>query len=202
MNLTADLVAEALFNLELTKKKICRIYGYKYQDIFNVKVSLTPEWSIIYKMLFDSDAINKYTHTHTSFDQTVIEELDIEVVEEAAMFQIEYYFNQRNYLKDDHLRGLEDDAGWIDLCLVYKFNKLKKFQKRLGIDQLYQALKLSTVVEVAREGEGSLKLLFIRKRKLYFKEEAKHFLGFNIEKISELEKEQLDIFIAHKETFE
>ena len=53
MNLTADLVAEALYGLEVLKDKICRVYSASREDIFNVNIKELPEWSIIYKMLFD-----------------------------------------------------------------------------------------------------------------------------------------------------
>ena len=55
MNFTADLVAEALFGLEVLKDKICRVYSATREDIFNVNIHELPEWSIIYKMLFDKN---------------------------------------------------------------------------------------------------------------------------------------------------
>ena len=53
MNFTADLVAEALYGIETLKDKICRVFSTTREDIFNVSISELPEWSIIYKMLFD-----------------------------------------------------------------------------------------------------------------------------------------------------
>ena len=53
MNFTADLVADALFNIEMIRDKICRIYSSSREDIFNVIISELPEWSILHKMLFD-----------------------------------------------------------------------------------------------------------------------------------------------------
>lgn len=53
MNFTADLVAEALYGVEVLKDKICRVYSATREDIFNVNINELPEWSIIYKMLFD-----------------------------------------------------------------------------------------------------------------------------------------------------
>jgi len=55
MNFTADLVAEALFHLEVLKKSVCRVYSASREDIFNVNIQELPEWSIIYKMLFEDE---------------------------------------------------------------------------------------------------------------------------------------------------
>ena len=54
MNFTADLVAEALYGVEVLKDKICRVYSATREDIFNVNINELPEWSIIYKMLFNT----------------------------------------------------------------------------------------------------------------------------------------------------
>ena len=54
MNLTADLVAEALFKIKVIRDKICRVYSAMKEDIFNVNIKELPEWSIIHKMLFDT----------------------------------------------------------------------------------------------------------------------------------------------------
>ena len=54
MNLTADLVAEALYKIEVIKDMICRVYSTSREDIFNVNIKELPEWSIIYKMLFET----------------------------------------------------------------------------------------------------------------------------------------------------
>lgn len=54
MNFTADLVAEALYGIELLKTKVCRVYSTSREDIFNVNIRELPEWSIIHQMLFSS----------------------------------------------------------------------------------------------------------------------------------------------------
>lgn len=55
MNFTADLVAEALYNLDVIRNKVCRVYSDTREDIFNVNIKELPEWSILHKMLFDTD---------------------------------------------------------------------------------------------------------------------------------------------------
>ena len=58
MNLTADLVAEALCKIEVIKDKICRVYSTTREDIFNVHIQQLPEWSMIYKMLYDTEQLD------------------------------------------------------------------------------------------------------------------------------------------------
>ena len=55
MNFTADLVADALYNLDVIRNKVCRVYSDTREDIFNVNIKELPEWSILHKMLFDTD---------------------------------------------------------------------------------------------------------------------------------------------------
>ena len=55
MNFTADLVAQALTDIDMIKKKVCRVYSDTREDIFNVNIKDLPEWSILYKMLFDTE---------------------------------------------------------------------------------------------------------------------------------------------------
>ena len=69
MNLTADLVADALYSIETLKDKVCRVYSAKREDIFNLKIKELPEWSIIYKMLFDEKKMTEYTRANTYFLQ-------------------------------------------------------------------------------------------------------------------------------------
>ena len=77
MNLTADLVAEALYGLEVLKDKICRVYSATREDIFNVNIKDLPEWSIIYKMLFDQTKMKEYTTANTVFMQYLIDEKSV-----------------------------------------------------------------------------------------------------------------------------
>ena len=58
MNLTADLVSEALYKIKVIKDKICRVYSTTREDIFNVNIQQLPEWSIIYKMLYDTKQLD------------------------------------------------------------------------------------------------------------------------------------------------
>lgn len=68
MNLTADLVAEALYEIEAIKDMICRVNSTSREDIFNVDIKELPEWSMIYKMLFDTKQLDEYTLMNTEFD--------------------------------------------------------------------------------------------------------------------------------------
>ena len=62
MNFTADLVAQELYNLENMKPKVLRTYSSSREDLFNIKLKQLPEYSVIYKMLYDSEEIlNKFT---------------------------------------------------------------------------------------------------------------------------------------------
>ena len=69
MNFTADLVADALYGLEVIKDKVCRVYSDMREDIFNVNIKELPEWSILYKMLFDGEQLDTYTLEVTSVDE-------------------------------------------------------------------------------------------------------------------------------------
>ena len=86
MNFTADLVAEALCNIEVIKDKVCRVYSATREDIFNVSIKELPEWSILYKMLYDTDQLDDYTRIHTEFDPDLIDDLPLEVIQQAAKF--------------------------------------------------------------------------------------------------------------------
>ena len=45
-------------------------------------------------------------------------------------------------------------------------------------------------------------IYYIRKRDLKVKDEFSSFFGFNVETIKQLNKEQFEIFLGHKESFE
>ena len=75
MNLTADLVSEALYKIEAIRKKICRIYSTTREDIFNVNIQELPEWSIIYKMLYDTEQLDEYTKENTQFDEEMMDDM-------------------------------------------------------------------------------------------------------------------------------
>ena len=78
MNFTADLVAQALFNLQEIKDKICRVYSTSREDIFNICIKELPEWSILHKMLFDTDQLDTYTMENTTFVPDMVDILPFE----------------------------------------------------------------------------------------------------------------------------
>ena len=104
MNLTADLVAQTLFGVEMLRDKICRVYSVSREDIFNVNIRELPEWSIIHKMLYDKKRIGSFTTAHISFVHSLIDRLPHETVALAAKFHIETYFGNVNYRKDEFLK--------------------------------------------------------------------------------------------------
>ena len=55
MNFTADLVADALFNIQVIQgsNSVCRVQSNAAEDIFNVEIAKLPEWSLLYNMIFD-----------------------------------------------------------------------------------------------------------------------------------------------------
>jgi len=55
----------------MIKEKVCRVYSSSREDIFNVKISELPEWSILHKMLFDTKSLDKYTKVQTTFRSNV-----------------------------------------------------------------------------------------------------------------------------------
>ena len=113
MNLTADLVAEALYKIEEMKNKICRIYSVQREDLFNQIFEQLPEWSIMYKMLFEDQ---RKASSHRESLQAL-----------RARHQVESYFKQTNFWHDDYLRREKDDDGWINLQKIYDFRKMKVF---------------------------------------------------------------------------
>ena len=94
MNFTADLVAEALYDLDPIKNKICRVYSATREDIFNVSIKELPEWSIVYKMLFDRQEMDDFSRSNTTFVTKYVDSSPIEIIRQAAKYQVEYYFSQ------------------------------------------------------------------------------------------------------------
>lgn len=134
MNFTADLVAEALFSLDTVRSKVCRVYSDTREDIFNVNIKELPEWSILNKMLFDTEKLNDYTLALTTYNQDQLEQMTQEEHEQAAKFQVEYYFGNTNYSKDWYLRNtLEGADGWISLRVIYDFPSMRKFHNYVPI---------------------------------------------------------------------
>ena len=203
MNFTADLVATTLFGLEVLKNKVCRVYSTQKEDIFNVSIKELPEWSILYKMLFDTDELDDYTFVNTTFDELDIDMMPQEAIEQAAKFQVEFYFGQTNYLKDEYLRDAEGRDRWIPLSLIYQFNKVRTFQNRLTIEQLATVMRLSTVVDITlvinKFGDEQY---MIRKKNLQLNGKYVDFFGYNVETIKKLTKQQFEMFLGHKDKFE
>ena len=59
------------------KKVVLRTYSASREDLFNIKVKELPEYSVLYKMLFDSeDMLNEYTRERTTGTREDFDELD------------------------------------------------------------------------------------------------------------------------------
>ena len=79
---------------------------------------------------------------------------------------------------------------------------MKKF--RLSLKDVYDMMKLSTVVDVDERdafGDGNM-LYYIRKRAQEMNEDVAEIFGFDIETVKQLKKEQFEIFIQKKDAFE
>ena len=102
MNFTADLVAQELYKLEIMQKHVLRSYSSSREDIFNIKIKELPEYSVLYKMLYDEEAFNKFTLVKTEADRARYFQdrddsddehaVDLDKDLQAAKFQVEYYF--------------------------------------------------------------------------------------------------------------
>jgi len=109
------------------------------------------------------------------------------VVAQAAKFEVESYFSQINFHKDEWLKKAQGAEGWIFLELIYDFGKMKKFHDRIKLKNLYEILKLSADVEVKEEirdwGDEQEIAYYIRKKKLLLKGKYVKFLGYDVETI-------------------
>jgi len=61
MNFTADLVAQELYKLKVMQKYVLRMYSASREDIFNIKIKELPEYSVLYKMLYDLEVLDEFT---------------------------------------------------------------------------------------------------------------------------------------------
>lgn len=136
MNITADLVAQELYKIDMLRSKVLRLFSSVREDVFNVKIKELPEYSVLYKMLYESeDTFNDMTREHTEVIENV-HEMDQDDLLQKAKYQVEFYFGQSNYEKDEYLRGLESDNGrWINLDKINSFYKMRNFQ--VTVEQLY-----------------------------------------------------------------
>ena len=75
MNFTADLIAQELYKLKAMQKFVVRTYSQAREDIFNIRIKDLPEYSLLYKMLFESEeALNEYTKQKTDMRHVEAEE--------------------------------------------------------------------------------------------------------------------------------
>ena len=84
------------------------------------------------------------------------------------------------------MREAADKDGWIQLEMIYNFPKLKKFHSVLSMMDLFEVLKLSTVIEVGimdKFGDEEELDLYIRKKHLIVNAKYKDFFGFDVETI-------------------
>ena len=166
MNFTADLVAQELYKLKIMQKFVVRTYSQAREDIFNIRIKDLPEYSLIYKMLFESeDALNEYTKQKTDMKHVEPDETSQNRLLASAKFQIEYYFGQTNYPSDLYLQSYEGADGWINMNYINDFPKMKKF--RLSVRDIFEMMKKSTVVDVMEEQwDDGEPIYYIRKRDL------------------------------------
>mmetsp|Transcript_70356 Transcript_70356/g.139519 ORF Transcript_70356/g.139519 Transcript_70356/m.139519 type:complete len:545 (-) Transcript_70356:148-1782(-) len=75
----------------------------------------------------------------------------LEWVKSAVKRQVDYYFGDTNYDKDNWLRAQADDQGWTSLRLVSKFNRMKEFTRDFQLVQHCAAS--SSIVELSNCGE-------------------------------------------------
>jgi hypothetical protein len=59
--------------------------------------------------------------------------------------QVEYYFGDFNYEKDNYIKSIEDKNGFIDINKIINFNKIKNLVKNK--DEFINCLKNSQIVE-------------------------------------------------------
>nr|CAD1833145.1 unnamed protein product [Ananas comosus var. bracteatus] len=60
--------------------------------------------------------------------------------------QVEYYFSDKNLEKDDYLKSILDDHGWVSISKIADFNRLRSMTTDTHI--IVDALQSSSVVEV------------------------------------------------------
>ena len=127
MNYTADLVAQELYKIKFLQPFVARTYSQAREDIFNVKIKELPEYSIIYKMLYKTTEMREQFVKEVTTVKSGQKLAQLEKRQQAAKFQVEYYFGQTNYHKDEYLQSKEDPEGWIDLKIINSFPKMKAF---------------------------------------------------------------------------
>ena len=83
---------------------------------------------------------------------------------------------------------------------------MRRFHRRLTLEDVYEVMSLSTEVDVGRgrsESGGELDATFyIRKKKEELNEDYVKFFGFDVEKIKKLTLKQFYQFLKLKKSFE
>ena len=74
MNFTADLVAQELYKIKSMQNHVIRSYSSSREDIFNIKIKELPEYSVLYKMLYDDEILNEYTLVKTNAEMLAARE--------------------------------------------------------------------------------------------------------------------------------
>ena len=74
MNFTADLVAQELYKIKSMQNHVIRSYSSSREDIFNIKIKELPEYSVLYKMLYDDEILNEYTLRKTNAEMLAARE--------------------------------------------------------------------------------------------------------------------------------
>ena len=125
----------------------------------------------------------------------------------AVKFEVEAYFVQTSFNKDDYLKKAQGPEGWILLEVIYDFQKIKKFRSRLTLQRLFEVMKLSADVEVKSDvrywdEEDHEVVYYIRKKKNELKSEYVNFFGFDVETIKQLNIKQFKEFLDNKRKFE
>ena len=87
MNFTADLVAQELYKLKIMQRFVVRTYSQAREDIFNIRIKDLPEYSLLYKMLFESEQdLNEYTKQKTDMRHLDAEEQNQNTLLSSAKF--------------------------------------------------------------------------------------------------------------------
>ena len=92
------------------------------------------------------------------------------------------------------------------LSIIYDFRKIRQFHSRLSIRDLFEVMRLSSVVDVKANvvtfGVKQMTIYSIRKKELQFNGKSVELFGYNIETIKMLSRAQFEEFMRHKRAFE
>ena len=164
-----------------------------------------PEWSLLYKMFFDQSFLDDYTKELKDLNEPDnLDMMNQEDIAQLAKFQVEYYFGQTNYNKDFYLKSCEGKDGWIPLEVIYGFFGIRKFHHNLTVEELYETMKASAIVEVKEDfpWRDSEIVYYIRKAALSNNQKTGQFFGYEVGKIKKLGEEKFESFLKYKLEFE